>query len=577
MKHIVFFIFTICSVVGNAQIRWYNPEVDGAELHGQLMKQEKRSNYYHRLPDIVKSDLRNTLWDLACYSSGESLKFYTDSKEIIVKYVVSGTDKKSHISLASMSGLDLHATDRDGVIRWCNADLDFGDTITYTYSSLYYENGTRYEYELDLPLFSTVESLKIGVDQNSYFEFSNPSEELPVIAYGTSIMHGANASRPGMTWASIVKRDLDLPFVNFGFSGNGRLEKGMIDIIKENPAKLIILDCLPNLAYNKKEEIIKLTVDAVKAIRKSQPDVPIIITDHLGYAHSVTNSQVVGRAKIANEANIDAYTKLLGMGYLKLFHLTYDDIAMPSDGTVDGVHPSDYGMKVYSSAYIKAIREVLNMPKGEIATQRAVVQQRDSYNWKERHAGILSDVKKKSPKIVVFGNSIMHQWGGVRTPGYVNMVDSVGWSEMTERKNVINMGAGWDRVENVLWRVYHGALDGYDAEKIILTIGVNNLNNKDSGKDVAEGIRTLIKAIKLRQPKAELKVCGIFPMRSSEQKVADTNKLIKEVAEEEGVVFSNPGVSLLMTNGKADQSLYKNDGLHLNSNGYSRIAEELFR
>ena len=574
MKNIVFALLIVLSTVCHAQTSWYKPEVDGGQLHGQLMQREDRSNYYHRLPDVIKSNVRAAVWNLSHNAAGQSLKFHTNSTKIVIKYVVVEGHSMNHMPATGKSGLDLYATDLNGRIKWCGAKRSFGDTIVYNYSPIAKNKG--FEYELDLPPYNTVKSLQIGVDEKASFKFSNPTDELPIIVYGTSITQGACASRPGMIWTSIVRRELKIPLVNLGFSGNGLLEKGILDVIKTTPAKLIILDCLPNMVRYKKSKITALTVNAVQDIRKSQANVPIILADHLGYPHSEMMINEANKAEISNEANLAAYKKLLEMGYSNLHHLTYDDIAMPNDGTVEGVHPSDYGMRAYSDAYIKMIREVLYMPKGEFSTQKAVTQQRDSYNWRERHADVLSSVKKENPKVVVFGNSIMHQWGGVQSVGYPCMRGGDSWDEMTKGKAVINMGAGWDKVENVLWRVYHGALDGYDSERIIVAIGINNMNSKDSENDIVEGIRTLIQAIKLRQPNAELKICGIFPMRSKEHEIEKINKSIKKMAKGEGVLFGNPGL-LLLTNGKkVDMSFYQNDGLHLNTKGYCRIVKDFF-
>ena len=79
-----------------------------------------------------------------------------------------------------------------------------------------------------------------------------------------------------------------------------------------------------------------------------------------------------------------------------------------------------------------------------------------------------------------------------------------------------NLGCGWDRIENVLWRIYHGELDGYKAGKVVLMIGTNNcgLNND---KEIVEGLRFLLSAIRQRQPEASVKVIGILPRRNQEQ------------------------------------------------------------
>ena len=46
----------------------------------------------------------------------------------------------------------------------------------------------------------------------------------PVVFYGTSITQGGCASRSGMSYQAILGRQLNLDFVNLGFSGNGKGE-----------------------------------------------------------------------------------------------------------------------------------------------------------------------------------------------------------------------------------------------------------------------------------------------------------------------------------------------------------------
>ena len=69
-----------------------------------------------------------------------------------------------------------------------------------------------------------------------------------------------------MTWGTILQRSLGYPLINLGFSGNGRLEKEVLDFICEIDARLYILDCLPNLTPKSKDEITQLVSDAVKYV-----------------------------------------------------------------------------------------------------------------------------------------------------------------------------------------------------------------------------------------------------------------------------------------------------------------------
>ena len=133
-----------------------------------------------------------------------------------------------------------------------------------------------------------------------------------------------------------------------------------------------------------------------------------------------------------------------------------------------------------------------------------------------------------------------------------------------------NLGYGFDRIENVLWRVYHGELDGYEAEKVVLMIGTNNMGIS-SDHEIVEGLRFLLFAIRERQPKASIKVMGILPRREHEDWVKNINHEISTMAKAAGCRFSDAGVFLLKKDGKIDESLFL-DGLHPNEKGYQLIA-----
>lgn len=134
-----------------------------------------------------------------------------------------------------------------------------------------------------------------------------------------------------------------------------------------------------------------------------------------------------------------------------------------------------------------------------------------------------------------------------------------------------NLGYGFDRIENVLWRVYHGELDGYKAEEVVLMIGTNNLG-VSSDNEIVEGLRFLLSAIKQRQPEAKIKVIGILPRRGQENQIENINRRIRQMAQTAGYTFNDPGKNLLLKEGKLDESLFS-DGLHPNEEGYKRIVD----
>ena len=137
----------------------------------------------------------------------------------------------------------------------------------------------------------------------------------------------------------------------------------------------------------------------------------------------------------------------------------------------------------------------------------------------------------------------------------------------------LNMGCGWDRIENVLWRVYHGALDGYEAERVVVMIGTNNLGT-DTDEDIIAGLEHLLEAIRQRQPKARIRVVGLLPRRGQEQRVKDVNVRMRAMAELGGYDYVDVGDRLLQQDGKIVEACFT-DGLHPNEEGYGRIVEQI--
>lgn len=64
----------------------------------------------------------------------------------------------------------------------------------------------------------------------------------------------------------------------------------------------------------------------------------------------------------------------------------------------------------------------------------------------------------------------------------------------------------------MLWRILDGELDAqFIKPKVIaLLIGTNNIGS-DSTRDIVEGIRNLVKAIREKAPESKLLLLGIFP------------------------------------------------------------------
>ncbi|GAA4409280.1 SGNH/GDSL hydrolase family protein [Nibrella viscosa] len=548
------------------------PVVDGQAWPGEM------PDTLQRLPPRAKALVRKPVWDLSRQTAGLSIRFVSNAPEIIVRYQVTGNAALPHMPATGVSGVDLYGIDSDGSWHLASGKYSFKDTVQYTFAQLrptdgYHKLGR--EYRLYLPLYNGVRNLEIGVPAGSSFTALPQRPEKPIVVYGTSIAQGACASRPGMAWPTILARKLDRPVINLGFSGNGRLEKEVVDLVNEIDAKLFVLDCLPNLIQTvvDRPELEKRIIDAVRTLRAKHPQTPILLTEHDGYTEGYLMPH---RQPLFENANLDlreAFAKLKGENIQGIYLLPMSEIGMDLDCMVDGTHPNDLGMMRYANAYEKKIREILQQPLGTLTTQIPTRQNREpgSYNWEERHTEMLKLNQTEPTRIVFIGNSITHNWGG--KPLNNRIAGAGSWDKYLDPLQVRNFGFGWDRVENVLWRVYNDELDDIAPEQIILNIGTNNLHlNTDD--EIVQGLKHLIHAIRLRQPKARLTLLGIYPRREQETRVAGLNKGIQALARSENIGYQDVGKRLLLKTGKINEQLFS-DGLHPNAAGYEVLGKEL--
>ena len=561
------------TIISSAQtIKWYNPEKSGFPvIQGQAFQNQEREGFYDRFPSKAKDVLRRKVWDLSRQSAGESIVFSTDSKEIKVRYKLSYKYAMNHMPATGASGLDLYTNDKHGQEVWLAPKFSFKDTVMYSYPKLDLVNmrGKYHRYTLYLPLYNEIEWLEIGVEDGAKFCFERPSTLKPIVAYGTSICQGACASRPAMAWTNILQRRLDRPVVNLGFSGNAMHEKPVIDLISEIDAAVYIMDGMPNSFSIPAPHLQDTLVKAVRQIRAVRPETPIVMMDHCGYPHAVVYGNYRQWQDYALKTLEAAYQQLVSEGVKGLYRLRYEDLGMIGEMTVEGIHMSDYGMTRYADTYEPLLRELLNEPSGNTSSTIPIVQQRDSYNWMDRHNEILSKGNGNHFKRIIIGDSIMHFWGGADVAPVVYGADT--WNAFDGSN--LNMGCGYDRTENVLWRIYHGELDNLTADKVLIKIGTNNISKGDSDEDIVAGIKAIVKAVKVRRPEAEITVMGILPRRNKEARVKQLNKSIKVMTKKLGVGFANPGINLLGKGGKINESLFK-DGLHPNAEGYRKIADD---
>lgn len=332
---------------------WHDVENFG--LEGRAWADIKRHRYYDRFPAEVEAKVPAPVWNLSRDSAGMMVRFQSDSPTIAVRYVLRN-DRLAmpHMPATGVSGADLYARDETGKLRWVYcAQPNSKNVETVLITGI---PAKSREFQLYLPLYNGVEKFEIGIAQNATFQGHAPREK-PIVFYGTSITHGASASRPGMVHPALIGRHLDMPVLNLGFSGNGRMDPGVGEMMGRLDAAVYVIDCLPNM---NDKLVSERTIPLVKQLKAARPNTPIVLVED----RRNTNSWILKSRDdhhTANHAALKkAYEELIQSGANGLYYVEGDMLlGDDSEGTVDASHPTDLGFFRQAAVMEPVIRKAL--------------------------------------------------------------------------------------------------------------------------------------------------------------------------------------------------------------------------
>jgi hypothetical protein len=317
-----------------------------------------RSRWFDRFPAAAEGKVTAPVWGLSRDSAGMMVRFKTDATSISAHYLLrSDRIAMPHMPATGVSGVDLYARDDRGIWRWVNVTKPEKKEVNQSFGTNL-APGTR-EYAAYLPLYNGVESLEIGVPAGAKFEGLPPRDAKPIVFYGTSITHGACASRPGMVHTAILGRHLDRPVINLGFSGNGKMDAAVGELLVKIDAAAYVIDCLPNMGP---DDVRKKCPVLVKMLRAAHPETPIVLVED----RRNTNSWIIPSRYTFHTENHaalrESFEALKKEGISKLHYIRGDSLlGDDSEGATDGSHPNDLGFMRQAAAFEPVLREALGL------------------------------------------------------------------------------------------------------------------------------------------------------------------------------------------------------------------------
>ena len=338
-----------------AQVRYY----DASEFPLLGKATQESATFYERFPDSLRTVSRGPLWELSRNSAGMSVRFRSNTTQVVLKWEVLLDRHMNHMTDVGIKGLDLYCWEKDlNQWRFVNSARPTGKANQVTIVANM-EPKDR-EFMLYLPLYDGIISLNIGVDTAAVMEqpvYTYPCREKPVVFYGTSILQGGCASRPGMAHTNIISRRLNRECINLGFSGNAFLDWEVAQIMADVDASVFVLDFVPNASVKQMEERME---GFYLIIREKHPTTPVVFIEDPVFAHAYYCKSIAAEIERKNQMLNKQFDKLKQQGE-KHIYLVHSDNMLGKDGeaTVDGIHFTDLGMMRYADLLTPVIKKLI--------------------------------------------------------------------------------------------------------------------------------------------------------------------------------------------------------------------------
>jgi lysophospholipase L1-like esterase len=127
-----------------------------------------------------------------------------------------------------------------------------------------------------------------------------------------------------------------------------------------------------------------------------------------------------------------------------------------------------------------------------------------------KHQRNLDRAKQGNIRLLFMGDSITEGF-------YLYGPDQRGvWGKAVFEKSYLNkygaadFGIGSDRVQNQIWRIQNGEMDGLTPEVVVLMLGTNNVGS-NTDDDIIKGDAKVVDMIHEKSPKTVVLVIGVFP------------------------------------------------------------------
>ena len=305
---------------------------------------------YYRLPEEIAKTVNDGVSQLCKCTAGGRVRFVTDSARVAVIARRDPVTQSDHMTYVNKAGYDLYADDE--YVGTFRPGENQSKTELEAVLGIPAPRGERV-ITVNMPNYGGVRELFIGIENGATLrEAPDYALECPVVYYGSSITQGGCASRPGMSYQSIISRKLGVNHINLGFSGNARGEDAIAEYIAGLEMSAFVYDYDHNAPTA--EHLEKTHERMFSIIRKKHPTLPIIMV-----------SRPLARANPDRDRRFEiikaTYDNAIASGDENVYLVNGGEFfgEVGYDGTVDGCHPTDLGFWCMANGIMPVLKQAL--------------------------------------------------------------------------------------------------------------------------------------------------------------------------------------------------------------------------
>jgi len=341
--------------IDGVSVEWHDVKTPPIAIYG--LYEPETEPFFHRVPFDVAAATSPGVEKLSRECAGGRVRFSTDSPYIAVRATYREVRRFSRLTLISTAGFDLYIDGEYGS-RYVKEFRMPHDMVDRYEQIIHLDSETYRSYTINMPIHACVETLEIGLKPGAKLGACKTYRKIdPIVIYGSSIVHGSAASRPGNIYPAVISRMLNVDVRDLGFSGKAKGEPVLVEWMATLPMSVFVCDYDHNAPT---VEHLQNTHFAVyEIIRRKNPELPYVMISRPNYWTGIKNKEEILQRR---DVVMSSYLRARQAGDKNVYFIdgmSFFNGEHQYEYTLDGVHPNDAGFLRMADGIGAVLRHIL--------------------------------------------------------------------------------------------------------------------------------------------------------------------------------------------------------------------------